>query len=64
MHVKIPSIDELLETARNYKWTPEALRNHVISFAWGNTHLHNPKITREDIEKAYDDLHKDDGMGG
>lgn len=28
----------------------------VISFAYGNVKLHNPAITREDVERTYDEL--------
>ena len=32
-------------------------REHAISFAFGNTVLDNPAITREMVEQAYDKLH-------
>jgi hypothetical protein len=57
MSEKYPSLEDLLASARNHKWTEAERRAHAISFAWGNVHLHNPAITRADIERAYDELH-------
>jgi len=38
-----------------------ARREHIISFAYGNVHLHNPAVTREMIEAEYDKLHPKQG---
>ena len=48
-----------LERARTHGWTPEERRAQVISFAYGNIKLHNPAITREDVERIYEQLFED-----
>ena len=35
---------------------PEERRAQIISFAYGNVKLHNPAVTREDVERIYDEL--------
>lgn len=32
-------------------------RDQAISFAYGNTHMSNPAVTREMVAAAYDRLH-------
>ena len=49
-------LESLLEHARTHEWTPEERRAQVISFAYGNVKLHNPAITREDVERIYEQL--------
>lgn len=39
--------------------TPEQKRAQAISFAYGNCHIENPRITREMVEQAYDRLYPD-----
>ncbi len=34
--------------------TDADLREHAISFAFGNANIHNPSITRQMVETAYD----------
>jgi hypothetical protein len=51
-----PNLDALIETARNHVMTPEERRAQVISFAYGNLAIENPAITREMVERAYDEL--------
>jgi hypothetical protein len=50
-------IESMRSLLRNHQWTPEEIRAHAISFAYGNVHLHNPAITREGIAAEYDKLH-------
>lgn len=33
------------------------IRRWLVSFAWGNIHLDNPNVTREVVDKAFDDLY-------
>lgn len=51
---------KLLEQARKYREThafsPEERERQIRSFAFGNTHLENPAITKSDIEKAAESL--------
>ena len=49
-------LESLLEHARTHEWTPEERIAQVISFAYGNVKLHNPAITREDVERIYEQL--------
>ena len=45
-------LERLIELARRHKTTPEEREAQVRSFAYGNTHLENPTITKEDIDDA------------
>jgi hypothetical protein len=38
---------ELIDRARKIEMTPEQLREQRRSFAYGNTHIENDRITRE-----------------
>jgi hypothetical protein len=42
-------LQELLERARGIEMTPAQLREQRRSFAYGNTHIENERITREMI---------------
>ena len=42
----------LLEKARSVEMTPEQERNLEISFAFGNVHYENRRVTREMVERA------------
>jgi hypothetical protein len=51
--------DELkatLEGLRGYRMTPDELRAQAISFAYGNGHLEDSRVTREGITRAVDSL--------
>ena len=50
---------DLIETARHVVMTAEERSAQRISFAYGNAHLENPRITRDDVRRAYEDLKKD-----
>lgn len=43
-------IEELLEAAKAVKMTPEEKEEQRRSFAYGNTKIENPRITREIID--------------
>ena len=45
-------LEFLIEEARRYEMSSEEKRDQIISFAYGNTHLENPAITREHVEEA------------
>lgn len=49
-------LEELIELARKHVITPEELEAQARSFAYGNVNLHNPAITRADIDRAADAL--------
>jgi len=44
-----------LEQLKNYKVTEKERKEQAISFAYGNVKLSNPNITREMVEKAYEE---------
>lgn len=52
-----PELKDLIELARNHVWTEEEKRLFAISFAYGNCKLDGCDVTKEGIEKAYDELH-------
>ena len=41
------NLEELVRKARNIAMTPDQLREQRRSFAYGNTHIENERITRE-----------------
>jgi hypothetical protein len=45
-------LEQLLEKARGLKMTPTQLREQRQSFAYGNTHIENERITREMVAEA------------
>jgi hypothetical protein len=50
------NLRELLEAARNVKPSKEQNEKQRRSFAYGNTNIENPLITRETVDKEADDL--------
>lgn len=46
------SLDDLIERARLVQMTPEQKEAQRRIFAYGNAHMSNPSITREDIDRA------------
>jgi hypothetical protein len=49
-------LERLIELARGHEMTPAEREEQVRSFAFGNTHFENPKITKQDIEEAMESL--------
>lgn len=47
-------LQHLLEAAKNVVLTPEEKEQQRRSFAYGNTVIENPRITREMIDRAAD----------
>jgi hypothetical protein len=45
-------MDELVERARRVKMTPEQEEAQRQSFAYGNCHIDNPRVTRSMVEEA------------
>lgn len=50
------NLDALIEWARHYVPTEAEREESRRSFAYGNVKLHNPAITREDIDREADKL--------
>lgn len=55
----ISELDRMIEAARAHVMTKAERDAQVRSFAYGNTHLENPSITRADVDKAVDTLEGD-----
>jgi hypothetical protein len=49
-------IQDLLEAAKNIVMTPEEKEQQRRSFAYGNTAIENPRITREMVDRAADEI--------
>lgn len=49
-------LEQLLEAAKKVVFTPEEKELQRRSFAYGNTVIENPRITREMIDRASDEL--------
>jgi hypothetical protein len=45
-----PNLQQLIDLARKHKITPEEHQAQVRSFTYGNTHLENDEITREEVD--------------
>ena len=56
-------VDEAREWSRTHPRTPEEERAFAVSFAYGNLVLDGCEVTREDVEKAYDEIHKGEIKG-
>lgn len=46
--------EEMLEVARKVRMSPEEKEAQRRSFAYGNAHIENERVTREMIDKAAD----------
>jgi len=49
-------LEYLIEEARKYEMSADEQRSQVRSFAYGNTHLENSAISRDDVAKAMNSL--------
>jgi hypothetical protein len=45
-------LQELVERARKIEMTPDQVRAQRQSFAYGNTHIENDRITRQMVAEA------------
>jgi hypothetical protein len=52
------NLQKLIDLARKHKITPEEHQAQVRSFTYGNTHLENASITREEVDTAVDSLNR------
>jgi hypothetical protein len=53
------NLEFLIEWARKYPISEEESKAQVRSFAYGNTHFENDRITKADIETAMETLDKE-----
>jgi hypothetical protein len=56
------NLNELLEKAKSVKVSPEQKEEQRRSFAYGNTNIENPRITRETVDQAAEQLKKANGV--
>ena len=49
-------LDKLIQAARLREFTAEEREEQRRSFAYGNTKIENPRITRETVDKAAEAL--------
>ena len=49
-------LQHLIDVARNHKITPAEQEAQVRSFTYGNTHLENATITREEVDRVVTSL--------
>jgi hypothetical protein len=49
-------LEHLLEAAKNVVLTPEEKEQQRRSFAYGNVAIENPRITREMLDRAAEEL--------
>jgi hypothetical protein len=52
------TLDELIESARGIIMSPEQLRAQRRSFAYGNTAIENPDVTRDIVARADADFER------
>ena len=50
------NLEFLIERARRHVTTDQEREAQIRSFAYGNTHLENPAITKADIDRASESL--------
>ena len=53
------NLEHLIEWAKKHQITEEEHTAQVRSFAYGNTHLENDRITKADIEDAMNALERE-----
>ena len=58
------NLEELVIRTRNITMSEDQLRRQRQSFAYGNTHIENERITRETIDHAAEALRRDDAKNG
>ena len=49
-------LQELLDAAKNFVMSPEQKEEQRRSFAFGNTKIENPRITRESVDREAEAL--------
>lgn len=54
-------LEYLIEWAKKHQITEEEKTAQVRSFAYGNTHFENDRITKADIDQAMETLEKERG---
>jgi len=57
-------LELLLAASREREFTPAQQEAQRRSFAFGNTHFENARITRETVDRAAEELKLDDAKNG
>ncbi len=57
-------LELLIEAARRREISPEELEAQRRSFAYGNTHFENERITRETVDRAAEALDAEHAKNG
>lgn len=57
------NLQELLARAKGVKMSTEEREQQRRSFAYGNSNIENPQITRESIQRQAEKLKTDEGTG-
>jgi hypothetical protein len=55
---KQKALNELLEAAKAVSFSPEQKEEQRRSFAFGNTNIENPRITRETVDREAEALRR------
>ena len=58
------ALEELVLKARKINMTEGQLREQRLSFVFGNTHIENPRITREMVADADAKVESEDAKDG
>jgi hypothetical protein len=53
------NLEYLIERARRHTTTDAEREAQIRSFAYGNTHLENESITKADIDRAAESVHRE-----
>ncbi|HYF36177.1 MAG TPA: hypothetical protein VD994_12865 [Prosthecobacter sp.] len=56
-----PRLDDLIVACEKYQMTEEEKAEQAKSFAYGNTRIDNPAITREMIDEAFEQIRREGG---
>jgi hypothetical protein len=54
--VTATELQQLLDAAKNLEITPEQKEEQRRSFAFGNTNIENPRVTRETVDEEAEAL--------
>jgi hypothetical protein len=54
--VTATELQQLLDAAKNFEFTPEQKEEQRRSFAFGNANIENPRVTREIVDQEAEAL--------
>jgi hypothetical protein len=56
VHVTATELQQLLDAAKKLEITPEQKEEQRRSFAFGNTNIENPRVTRQTVDEEAEAL--------